>query len=452
MRAGVTANPEHGSARTVPRESLPAPDAPPAGEVDLADHAFVEPRGLGRPFDDPYELVSGNAREAVVPAPKLQIRIADSGEADADEREAGAEARNRDVPNVGATRFEDQRLHAVIVDRPRIRSRVVTTDQLDLFRPPSLPRTASQERLERERAECAEIAARLPAGLFFGTSSWSFPDWEGIVYSGRFSTAELARDGLTEYIRHPLLTTVGIDRSYYAPISRADLERYAEQLPAGFPCCAKAPESVTAAALGPRAGAEWGRRNPDFLSPGRFLEDMATPFAESFLEHTAPFLFQFPPAPAHAARAPDVFAIELEQFLAALPRRFRYAVELREERLLSPAYRDALAAHGAAHIYNFAGPMPMLFDQELVVPIETADFVVIRLLLPPGRGYAERRDELSPFDRISSPQLEMRRQVVDLTRRALDMGRTVTVLVNNKAEGCSPLTIRALAEMLAEEL
>jgi hypothetical protein len=28
------------------------------------------------------------------------------------------------------------------------------------------------------------------------------------------------------------------------------------------------------------------------------------------------------------------------------------------------------------------------------------------------------------------------------------MGIPVSVLVNNKAEGCSPLTIRALAEML----
>ena len=69
------------------------------------------------------------------------------------------------------------------------------------------------------------------------------------------------------------LQIADIDRGYYAPIPRVDLERYASQLPAGFPCCAKAPEFVTAAALGSRAGAESGRRNPDFLNPRRFEEE-----------------------------------------------------------------------------------------------------------------------------------------------------------------------------------
>jgi uncharacterized protein YecE (DUF72 family) len=325
-------------------------------------------------------------------------------------------------------------------------------EQIDLFAAPATTKADPVRlRLERERSECGAIAARLPAGLFLGTSSWSFPDWAGIVYPRRLSTSDLARDGLSEYVRHPLLTTVGIDRGYYAPIPRFDLERYAAQLPTGFPCCAKAPESVTAAALGPRAGADSGRRNPDFLNPRRFEDEFLAAFAESFLEHTGPFILQFPPAPSHAARAPESFAAELERFLAGLPRRFRYAVELREERLLTPAYRDALAAHGAAHVYNLAGSMPMPADQERVVPIQTADFVVVRLLLPPGRGYVERRDELWPFNRISSPQLEMRREVTDLATRALGLGRTVTVLVNNKAEGCAPLTIRALADLLAVE-
>ena len=42
---------------------------------------------------------------------------------------------------------------------------------------------------------------------------------------------------------------------------------------------------------------------------------------------------------------------------------------------------------------------------------------------------------------------EMRRDTIDLIRAA--EGRPVYVLVNNKAEGCAPATIRALAEELA---
>ncbi len=322
------------------------------------------------------------------------------------------------------------------------------SSQLDLFGLPA-PRAAradgaAAEKLERERAESARVAARLPRRVFFGTSSWSFPGWAGIVYPRRATPAALAREGLAEYARHPLLTTVGIDRGFYAPIPEADLRRYAEQLPAGFPCCAKAPEAVTAAELpGQRAA------NPDFLRPERFVSEMVEPFRAAFADHAGPFLLQFPPAGAGRRDRPAAFAERLGRFLAALPRDFRYAVELRDPALLTGEYRAALAGAGAAHVYNYATAMPMPEEQASAVPLETAPFAVIRLLLAPGTRYNDRREEFEPFDRIVAPDPEMRRQVVSLARIASSLGRDVFVLVNNKAEGCSPLTIRALAELLA---
>ncbi len=324
------------------------------------------------------------------------------------------------------------------------------SSQLDLFGSPrpqgSRADIAARERLEREHAEAAEIAARLPGNVFFGTSSWGFPGWAGLVYSRRASQAVLAREGLAEYARHPLLTTVGIDRGFYAPIPEADLLRYAEQLPAGFRCCAKAPAAVTAAQLpGQRAA------NPDFLRPERFVEEMVEPFRAAFADHTGPFLLQFPPAGAGRRDRPAAFAAKLGRFLAALPRDFRYAVELRDPSLLTEEYRAALVGAGAGHVYNYATAMPMPQVQAAAIPLETAPFAVIRLLLAPGTRYNDRREEFEPFDRIVAPDLEMRRQVVSLARQASSLGRDVFVLVNNKAEGCSPLTIRALAEMLASE-
>ena len=122
--------------------------------------------------------------------------------------------------------------------------------QLSLFE--SEPTRGEREALERVHAEAREVAAHLPADVYFGTSSWSFPGWAGIVYSSERTTSDLARNGLREYAQHPLLRTVGIDRSYYAPIPVEDLRAYAEQLPASFPCCIKAPAGVTALTLGPR--------------------------------------------------------------------------------------------------------------------------------------------------------------------------------------------------------
>lgn len=326
--------------------------------------------------------------------------------------------------------------------------------QLDLFggspRPSGgRPKADLSQRLEREHAECRAIATRLPPGVFFGTSSWSFPDWAGVVYSRRARQAELAREGLREYVRHPLLTTVGIDRSFYATVPRADLERYSAQLPPRFPCVAKAPAAVVEPMSRSRGGAR--ERNPDFLNPSRLIEELLAPFGESFREHSGPFLLQFPPAPAESRLAPSDFAEKLDQFLGALPRDLSYAVELRDSSLLTDDYRRALAAHGAAHVYNFATAMPLPAEQEKIVFLATAPFAIIRLLLPPGTFYEGRRDELWPFDRISSPQPQMREQVLDLLRRAVEHKVPVSVLVNNKAEGCAPLTIRALAEQLACE-
>jgi uncharacterized protein YecE (DUF72 family) len=180
------------------------------------------------------------------------------------------------------------------------------------------------------------------------------------------------------------------------------------------------------------------------------VDEVLEPFRELFFEHTGPFILQFPPAPASIRSRPEEFAARLDVFLGGLPRDFRYAVELRDSRLLSREYRDALAAHGAAHVYNYVSAMPMPARQAEAIPIESASFAVIRLLLRPGTTYGERREEMMPFNRLTDVNPELRNEVVSLVRMATGAGIPVSVLVNNKAEGCSPLTIRALAEMLAD--
>ena len=187
--------------------------------------------------------------------------------------------------------------------------------------------------------------------------------------------------------------------------------------------------------------------NPDYLSAARFEDEMLGPFREAFAGHTGPFLLQFPPAPASVRGTPAAFAERLGRFLEELPSDFRYTVELRDPLLLTPEYRQALAASGVAHVYNCATAMPMPEDQAATVPVASAPFAVIRLLLRPGTTYDERRSDFVPFDRIVDPNPEMRRQVAGIVRAAA--GRDVFVLVNNKAEGCAPATIRALAEELA---
>jgi uncharacterized protein YecE (DUF72 family) len=300
---------------------------------------------------------------------------------------------------------------------------------------------ALEERFERLRP----IAAALPAGVRFGTSSWSFPGWRGLVYPGRLATGQLARDGLREYARHPLFGTVGVDRSYYARVPDEDFRRYADQLPDGFPCCCKAPARVTSA-LKPERGSN--QPNPDFLSAGRFIEDLLDPVGRLFRTHAGPFILQFPPMLRRSGLDRAAFVEGLDRLLGQLPRDFQYAVEVRDRALLGDDYARVLARHGTAHVYNAWTAVPLPAEQADLVPVDAMPFVMVRLLLRPGATYEEQREAFAPFDRLVAPDERMRDQVVDLVGRAVALAIPAYVLVNNKAEGSSPLTIEALAERL----
>jgi len=316
------------------------------------------------------------------------------------------------------------------------------TGQLGLFG------EASVADLARTHAETRALTASLPANLYFGTSSWAFPGWQGIVYRRQEAPAELSRDGLREYAEHPLLRTVEIDRSYYAPVPVEDFQRYAAQLPEGFRCCIKAPGSVTSAVVPGRTPIP--QANPNFLSAKLLEEELLSPLDTAFAGHCGPIVLQFPPQPYSFRLSAQVFADRLSQFLSRLPKGFRFAVELRDPDLLSPEYSDVLRQHGAAHAYNFWSNMPMPAEQEKTVPLSHAGFTVLRLMLPPGTSYDGQRENFRPFDRLHEPHVEMRRQVTEIARRSTREGRDTFVIVNNKAEGSSPLTIRALAEMMVE--
>lgn len=328
-------------------------------------------------------------------------------------------------------------------------------DQLSLFdlTPPSRGRTPEDTTPEADwPADVRALGERLPAAVRFGTSSWSFPGWAGLVYRRPRSQTELAREGLREYSRYPLFGTVGIDRSYYAPLTSEELKRYAGQLAPAFPCCAKVPAMYASPVL-PGTGRDSAAvPNPDFLSPEGFLADVLQPFSLHFSKHMGPFVLEVPPVPPEARLDPLEFADRLGRFLDALPRSCPMSVEVRDRRLLTEAYQAVLHQTGAAHVLNYWSAMPMPAEQAAVIDTTRAAFRVIRLLLRPGTKYEARRDAFRPFNRIVDQDDRLRRDVTRLVRDAVGREQPVYVLVNNKAEGSAPLTIRALAEQLVAEL
>jgi uncharacterized protein YecE (DUF72 family) len=293
-------------------------------------------------------------------------------------------------------------------------------------------------------AEVSALAAALPRWLRLGTSSWSFPGWgPHLVYGDEAaSTKDLAERGLAAYAQHPLLRTVGVDRTYYAPMRREEWAAYRAQVGEDFVPIAKVWSGVTAA-----VGRD-GVRNGDFLDPARFLETMWEPAMAGGFDARMPFVFEIPPMRPQVEPPARFFLERLERLLAALPREGRFTFELRTKGWLTPEYVRLLAAHGASHTINYWSFMPGLLRQWRLARPACGGFLVVRLMLPPGARYEEQKASFAPFDREAHAQPAMHDELGAILDELRGVGAPpeVFVIANNKAEGSAPITCRRVAE------
>jgi len=293
-------------------------------------------------------------------------------------------------------------------------------------------------------------ATALPRNVHFGTSSWSFPGWDGLVYDGMYSQGILAKRGLAAYAQHPLLRTVGIDRTYYSPIPAEAFAEYAEAVPDGFRFLAKAPEDCTVLRFPkhPRYGDRKGQANDRWLDPTWATERFVAPFVDGLGEKAGPLLFQFPPQQTRDLGPPEAFADHLHRFLRALPEGPLYAVELRNPELLTTRYREALQDVNAVHCANAWGWMPTPSAQ-FAPPHGAPRALIIRWMLRQELNFTEAKERYRPFTRIVDADPTRRADIAKLISDAIDEGLPVWVIVNNKAEGCAPLSISELARAIA---
>ena len=100
-------------------------------------------------------------------------------------------------------------------------------------------------------------------------------------------------------------------------------------------------------------------------------------------------------------------------------------------------------------MYNHWTYMPALADQhQRLSGAFTAPFVLLRLLTPVKVRYEDAVERAEPYDRIVQTLPQMRTDALALVRQAVEENRRAYVLVNNRAEGCAPLTVQALVDQL----
>jgi uncharacterized protein YecE (DUF72 family) len=321
--------------------------------------------------------------------------------------------------------------------------------QGDLFGPP--PAAAEIVRAAVPDEQVVQVAARMPKNLHFGTSSWSFPGWVGIVYAQLYSASVLSRYGLTAYAKHPLLNAVNLDSTFYKVQSTERLANYAAEVPEGFRFMVKAYAGLTTP---PDSSMAVRRRvDPVFLDARFAANAVVKPLVEALGAKLGALLFQFSPLGPHFTREPRVFAARLGEFLCALPAGPTYAVEVRDPELLGSDYEGALRAGGAVHCSSVHSRMPPV-DQQVPLSMGkglahgSSGPMLVRWMLRSGDDYESAGARYAPFDRLREPDKLNRDRIAALARAGVSAGRDVHLIAANNAEGSAPLTLLELAKTI----
>ena len=279
----------------------------------------------------------------------------------------------------------------------------------------------------------------------FGTCSWKYDSWRGIVYS---DAPKL--DYLAEYARR--FDCVEVDQWFWSLFgpdqlrlpSRELATEYAAAVPKSFRFAVKMPNALTLTHYHPKTKTEPLVPNPHFLSAdllNRTLDALAP-----MREKLGPVMLQFGYLNRLMVESQGVFLERLASFAEALPRDLDWFVEPRNPQWLNGAYFGLLRQLDLGHVFQqgyYMPPVSRVYGQHAE---KLSDRAVIRLHGPDREAMDERAGK--DWSRIVEPRDgEINALAVvlgDLRRR----GKKAWIFANNHYEGCAPLTIQRIKERL----
>ena len=321
-------------------------------------------------------------------------------------------------------------------------------------------RQAASVRPEPPHPADIERAAALPLLARLGTSSWNSPGWKGLVWEGEYSESQLAKSGLQAYARHPLFRTVSLDRAFYRPLTASQYAAYAAQVGDDFRFVVKAPAQVTDATVRGKHG-QAVRGNPDFLSAELAVQLFAQPALQGLQNKLGVLVFQISPLPADLhPRIPELLQ-RMALMLKALPSLTEQApdavvaVEVRDPIWLdpefAPAFAQLLRKAGATYCLGLHAKMPPIEGQLPMLRVLWPGPLVCRWnlnRLHGAYGYEEAAKLYLPYDSLVDVDLDTRATLAKVINATTNAGHHAYVTINNKAEGCAPLSIAALATQM----
>jgi uncharacterized protein YecE (DUF72 family) len=254
-----------------------------------------------------------------------------------------------------------------------------------------------------------------------GTSAFTAAGWPGGFYPANLKSA----DYLTYYATQ--FDTVEVDSTFHRAPSVSTVRGWYAKTPPGFLFAAKLPQAITHEKVLVDCDAE----------VSAFLAAM-----DLLGEKLGPLLLQFPWFPDTVFLELDDFLARLRPFLDRLPKRYRFAVEIRNKAWLVPKLADALREQGVALALIDQSWMPRIAEWfEHFDPI-TADFTYIRWL--GDRKGIERLTKT--WSKTIRDRREPLQEWVKVCDQAVRRSLNVFAFANNHYAGHGPATVRLAAE------
>lgn len=277
----------------------------------------------------------------------------------------------------------------------------------------------------------------------FGTCSWNYDSWIGLVYSKKASySAAYLKEYSTKY------NTVEVDSWFYKLPSLDDVAEYRALTPDSFTFSCKLTETLSLTHERSRDKSAPLQTNTNFLSPEVYRQ-----YLEATHElHDRIFIaeLEFEYLNKQKMSGLDSFMKCLEGFVTTLEKEgirntLPLGVECRNSNYLKREYFQFLKDHGLSHVFSEKQYLPHIYELYTQFGDLIGDRVAVRLLGGDRKEIEERTK--GNWNDIVDPKEDLV-EVAGMLRDLAKGSRLVKVYLNNHYEGSAPKSIDRLRAII----